>query len=65
MRIQINGTDQEVSGSTLAEVLNELGHGETRIATAVNEEFVPVAARPTRTLSEGDRVEIVTPRQGG
>ncbi len=65
MRIQVNGTDQEVSGTTLAEVLNELGHGAARVATAVNDDFVPVAARSTRTLSEGDRVEIVTPRQGG
>lgn len=65
MRIQVNGTEQTVRGTTLAEVLAELGHGEARIATAVNEEFVPADARVDRKLSDGDRVEIVTPRQGG
>ena len=65
MKIMINGAPTEVQGDTLAVVLNELGYGDAKVATAVNERFVPVAARAQIVLSPGDRVEIVAPRQGG
>ncbi len=65
MKIMVNGTGTEVRGDTLAAVLDELGHGEAKVATAVNEAFVPAAARAETSLAEGDRVEIVAPRQGG
>ncbi len=65
MKITVNGEMLEVAAQTLAGALEELGHGNARVATAVNEAFVPVAARSRHTLSEGDRVEIVAPRQGG
>ena len=42
-----------------------VGQAEARVATAVNEDFVPAARRGAHTLQEGDRVEIVAPRQGG
>lgn len=64
MKIMINGTGTEVRGKTLAAVLGELGYGDAKVATAVNEEFVSAAARDV-ALSPGDRVEIVAPRQGG
>ena len=65
MKITVNGTETEVRACTLAAVLDELGYGEAKIATAVNESFVPAAARERTALSSGDRVEIVAPRQGG
>ena len=65
MRIVVNGQTAEVQGKTLAQILVELGHGDAKIATAVNEEFVPVRRRATLQLQAGDRVEIVAPRQGG
>ena len=65
MRIAVNGETVDVSGSTLAHVLDELGYGEAKIATAVNEKFVPVGMRENRILEADDRVEIVSPRQGG
>ena len=64
MKISVNGTQTEVHADTLAAVIEELGYGEARVATAVNEAFVPVTARDV-VLSPGDRVEIVAPRQGG
>lgn len=64
MKIMINGTEAEVRAETLAAILDELGYGEAKIATAVNEAFVPASARDL-ALSPGDRVEIVAPRQGG
>lgn len=64
MQIMVNGTATEVQGETLASVLGELGYDDTKIATAVNGDFVPASARDV-TLAPGDRVEIVAPRQGG
>lgn len=64
MKISVNGTQTEVFAETLAAVIEELGYGEARVATAVNEAFVPATARDL-ALSPGDRVEIVAPRQGG
>lgn len=65
MKITINGTATEVRADTLAAVLDELGYSGAKVATALNEDFVPAAARGQTALSPGDRVEIVTPRQGG
>jgi len=42
-----------------------LGYGGAVVATAVNGEFVPTAARQTARLAEGDRVEVLAPMQGG
>jgi len=65
MKIEINGTLTEVRADTLAGVLDELGHGDAKVATALNETFVPASARGQTALAPGDRVEIVSPRQGG
>jgi sulfur carrier protein len=65
MKITVNGAPAEVAGATLAEALVELGYAQARVATAVNERFVPGAARAGTELSEGDRLEILAPRQGG
>ena len=65
MKIMINGSPAETRAETLAAVLEELGFGEAKVATAVNEDFVPATQRGQVALAPGDRVEIVTPRQGG
>lgn len=65
MKITVNGETRETASETLGALLLELGHGDARVATAVNESFVPAAARNGLRLAAGDRVEIVTPRQGG
>lgn len=65
MKITVNGAATEVAATTLAAVLDELGYGNGKVATALNEDFVPATARATSPVAEGDRVEIVTPRQGG
>ncbi len=64
MKIMINGTETEVRAGTLSTILDELGYGDAKVATAVNEAFVPASARDV-ALYPGDRVEIVAPRQGG
>ncbi|WP_375260028.1 sulfur carrier protein ThiS [Citreimonas sp.] len=65
MKITVNGTATEVRADTLAAALDELGYGDAKVATALNESFVPAAAREQTALSTGDRIEIVAPRQGG
>ena len=65
MKIIVNGEAQETRASTLAALLDELGKGAATVATSVNEEFVPKQFRADHSLNEGDRVEIVAPRQGG
>lgn len=65
MKIIVNGEMVDISGRTLAEALDELGYAAAQIATAVNAEFVARGQRSARELSAGDRIEIVTPRQGG
>lgn len=64
MQLQVNGTAQEVDATTLDGLLGELGYSD-RVATALNEAFVPKSARATTPLKDGDRVEILAPMQGG
>ena len=65
MRIVVNGEAQETRATTLAELCATLGFGDTKVATAVNGDFVPAAGRTARALAPDDRIEIVSPRQGG
>jgi sulfur carrier protein len=65
MKIELNGEARQVRSVRLAEALDELGFGGAAVATAVNGAFVPAAARAERALAEGDRLEVLAPRQGG
>lgn len=65
MRISLNGKSHEVDAWDLAEALDALGYRDTVVATAVNGRFVPVSARRTVVLAEGDEIEVVAPMQGG
>jgi len=65
MKIVVNGETRDVRAPDLAALLAELDLGSDHVATAVNENFVRAKDRAGRVLAEGDRVEILTPRQGG
>jgi sulfur carrier protein len=65
MRIFVNGDQREIEPENLAVALNALGYGGKKIATAVNGRFVAAAARPALKLTEGDKIEVVAPMQGG
>lgn len=64
MKILLNGEPREVVSQTLATLLTECAISG-RVATAVNEEFVPAGVRGEVILRTGDRIEIITPMQGG
>jgi sulfur carrier protein len=65
VRVIVNGVERDVAAETLAGALQALDYADAVVATALNGEFVPVRARPEMRLAEGDRVEILAPRQGG
>ena len=65
MRLVVNGEPQEVAADTLADALQSLDFAEAKVATALNGEFVPARARALTPVKDGDRIEIVAPRQGG
>jgi sulfur carrier protein len=65
MKIIVNGDSAEVQAVSLDQLLVELDYGAARVATAVNGAFVARDSRANCTLSEGDRLEVVSPRQGG
>lgn len=61
----MNGETSETGAATLAALLAERAYGDAKVATALNGSFVPATDRGETAISEGDRVEIVAPRQGG
>ena len=65
MRILVNGASREIGAADLTGALEELGFGGAVVATAVNGEFVPAAQRQTARLTDGDRLEVLAPMQGG
>ena len=65
MTLVVNGEPRDVVAHTLAEALAALDYADAVVATALNGEFVPARKREATPLREGDRIEIVAPRQGG
>jgi len=49
----------------LADAINHWGYAGAPIAVAHNDEFVPRTRYATLQLQDGDRLEIVSPMQGG
>ncbi|WP_064685323.1 sulfur carrier protein ThiS [Rhizobium bangladeshense] len=65
MTFIINGEEQEVAAATLADLLLALDYEGGWLATAVNGELVHREDRADFVLSEHDRIEILSPMQGG
>jgi sulfur carrier protein len=66
LKITLNGEPRALEGSqTLADLVTALGQPPQSLATAVNGEFVPRAARETVQLREGDAVFTFQPITGG
>jgi sulfur carrier protein len=66
MNVLVNGTAEQLdTGTTVAEVVDRWARSPIGAAVAVNEAVVTRADWPGTTLSDGDRVEILTAVQGG
>ena len=64
--VQLDGQAHPLPrGTTLAQLLDQLGHAPDRVSTAVNGEFVARGARAARVLAEGDAVLLFQPIVGG
>jgi thiamine biosynthesis protein ThiS len=57
--IAINGENRSVSAKTVKELLESLDIDSKRVAVELNMEILPKADYLTRTIADGDRIEIV------
>jgi sulfur carrier protein len=66
MRLSVNGTEHDVAAdATVAALLHGLSIRSDGIAVALNDEVVPRTEHATRTLHDGDRLEIIVAVAGG
>ena len=66
MRIVLNGEERECQdGWTLADLVNDLGLAQKRIAAEVNRDIIPRAEYGQQRLQAGDVVEVVNFVGGG
>lgn len=65
MKVTVNGETLTVKAANLADLLQELSYEGEWLATAVNAELVPSGERAACALKPDDRIEILSPRQGG
>jgi sulfur carrier protein len=65
MKLMVNGEAHEVAATTLAQLLAVLDYEGDWLATAVNSDLVHKANRAKFRLRDGDRIEILSPMQGG
>lgn len=64
--IQLDGAPRLlVPGTSLAALLDQLGHAPASVGTAVNGSFVARALRQDRVLQAGDEVLLFQPIVGG
>ncbi|MBC7161892.1 MAG: sulfur carrier protein ThiS [Immundisolibacter sp.] len=66
MDILVNGQPRTARDDlTVAELVAELGLAGKRLAVEVNRDIVPRGEHATRTLHDGDRIEIIHAIGGG
>ncbi len=65
MRLELNGKPHDTEAATLAELVAETGADGAAVATAHNGKFVPRNVRAETALMPGDRIEVLSPMQGG
>lgn len=65
MQVELNGARIETPAATLAALIVDRGFDPASIATAVNGAFVPRPMRAQTALTHGDKIEVLSPMQGG
>ena len=65
MNLIVNGEAQVLNTATLADLLETLEYEGEWLATAVNGDLVHREDRADTCLADGDRIEILSPMQGG
>ena len=66
IQILLNGESRDVpAGTSVAGLVELLGHAGRRVAVEVNREIVPKSLHAERLLADGDAVELVHALGGG
>lgn len=66
MIISLNNENKAMeNGVLLSDAIQQWGYGESKIAVAINGEFVPRSTYTERELVNGDQIDIVKPVGGG
>jgi sulfur carrier protein len=65
MRVRVNGEQREINASRIDALLSELEYEGTHFAIALNYDVLPKSRWAETPISNGDEIEIITPRQGG
>ncbi|BBU59424.1 thiamine biosynthesis protein ThiS (plasmid) [Mameliella alba] len=65
MQVNLNGARIEIAAASLAALIEDRGFDPASVATAVNGSFVPRPMRARIALAEGDKIEVLSPMQGG
>ena len=61
----INGTTHTTTARTLAQWVDQQGHSQQAVATALNSQFVPRGMRAAQALKDGDVLLTFQPIEGG
>nr|WP_324259064.1 sulfur carrier protein ThiS [Cellvibrio fontiphilus] len=66
IQLSVNNELTELADSTLlSDALKLWGYGDSKIAVAINGEFVPRSTYREHLLQQGDLIDIVKPVGGG
>lgn len=66
IELSVNNESVSLTSKTLLnDALQQWGYGESKIAVAINGEFVPRSTYTERELLNGDQIDIVKPVGGG
>lgn len=64
--ISLNNEKKVLEKNTLLiDALKTWGYGESKIAVAINQEFIPRSNYSQQLISDGDQIDIVKPVGGG
>lgn len=65
MELIVNGETKRAKAASVRALLKELEYEGNFFAVAVNQSVVPRRSWDEPVLRDGDKIEIVSPRQGG
>lgn len=65
MQVDLNGARIKTAAASLAALVEERGFDPASVATALNGDFVPRPMRGQTVLADGDKIEVLSPMQGG
>ncbi|MFK0385830.1 sulfur carrier protein ThiS [Rhizobium sp. RM] len=65
MKLLVNGEELDFAADTLAALLADLEYEGEWLATAVNGDLIHSDERAACRLKDRDRIEILSPMQGG